>query len=263
MSKRSVMALALLFAAILSCAKVPMTAPAGTSIFLQANPTFVAANGGRSVVTALLTEPAGTLVPDGTVVLFFTDLGTIDPQGQTKDGVARVNFVSNALSGTAHVTAVSGGAPAPAPSASASPGATPAPSTGVTGNGTSSVTIDVGSSLPKTVVVTASPSAITRPQSSLITANVFDPNGNPVANVPVIFSVAVPPPPPPTGGTPGTPSPAPCALDSAGAPQFTNTNGQAFDTLRSLVTAGTFQKDVTVTAATPNGIDGTVVVLIN
>jgi hypothetical protein len=42
---------------------------------LTANPTFVIANGGVSAVTAILVEPAGTFVPDGTEVFFFTNLG--------------------------------------------------------------------------------------------------------------------------------------------------------------------------------------------
>ena len=46
-------------------------------------PEFVIANGGVSVVTAILVEPAGTFVPDGTEVFFFTDLGRVDASGKT------------------------------------------------------------------------------------------------------------------------------------------------------------------------------------
>ena len=50
----------------------------------------------------------GHPVPDGTVIQFFTTLGKIQEQGKTNDGVARVNLISDARSGTAVVTAVSG-----------------------------------------------------------------------------------------------------------------------------------------------------------
>jgi hypothetical protein len=97
-----------------ACESVPLTAPPGTSLTMIANPTFVIANGGLSVVTAILVEPAGTFVPDGTEVFFFTDLGRVDASGKTVNGVARVNFVSDSRSGIAHVIGISGG-PAPSP----------------------------------------------------------------------------------------------------------------------------------------------------
>ncbi len=59
------------------------------------------ANGGISVLSAILVEPAGTFVPDGTEVFFFTNLGRVDEVGKTRNGVARVNFVSDARSGSA------------------------------------------------------------------------------------------------------------------------------------------------------------------
>ena len=84
---------------IIACESVPLTAAPGTSMTLIANPTFVIANGGVSVVTAILVEPVGTFVPDGTEVFFFTDLGRVDSSGKTVNGVARVNFVADARSG--------------------------------------------------------------------------------------------------------------------------------------------------------------------
>ena len=64
------------------CTGVPMTAPSNSSIKLIANPEFVPANGGVSVVTAIVIEPAGTPVPNGTVVFFFTNLGRVDAEGE-------------------------------------------------------------------------------------------------------------------------------------------------------------------------------------
>ena len=97
------------------CTGVPLTAPSNSTISLSANPESIPPNGGVSVVTAFVIEPAGTPVPNGTVVFFVTNLGRVDAEGKTKDGIARVNFVSGSRSGDATVTASSGG-PAAAPS---------------------------------------------------------------------------------------------------------------------------------------------------
>src|SRR5262245_28971373 len=96
-----------------SCEVPPLMAP-GSEISLIANPEFIVANGGVSVITAIVTEPAGTFVPDGSVVLFFTNLGRIDPQGKTVNGVARVNLIADSRSGRATVTAFASGGAAPA-----------------------------------------------------------------------------------------------------------------------------------------------------
>jgi hypothetical protein len=251
-----------------ACESVPLTAAPGTTMTLIANPTFVPANGGVSVVTAILVEPAGTFVPDGTEVFFFTNLGRVDPRGKTVDGVARVNFVSDARSGTATVLANSGG-PAPVPSptvttgtgpggvgglgvtASAAEGAVVA-AAAAAGENSASVDITVGSALPSRVVVTASPQVLATTRQATIAANVFDSVGNPVQNVPVIFSVSV-----------AADVPFQEFLDSGGAPQHTDSNGQAFDTLRTRAPSGTTQKAVTVTATTANGVSESVVVIVN
>jgi hypothetical protein len=244
MSSLKPMLLAGLALLVVTCEKVPLTAPAGTGVFLQANPTFVVANGGTSVVTALLTEPAGTLVPDGTVVFFFTTLGYIDPEGKTRNGVAKVNFVADSRSGQATVTAWSGG-PAPATSPSASSDA-PA-----TGTGSASITIDIGSKLPVNVVVTANPQVLSTARQALITANVFDQYGNPVQNVPVIFSFE------------DAAAPLQEYLDSGGSPRYTDSNGQAFDTLTTKTVNGTTTKTVTVAATVPvTGVSSTPVTVV-
>jgi hypothetical protein len=265
MSKSKLLA-AVLALAHLTCAAVPLTAPSGSSLEVFANPPFVAANGGVSAITAVVVEPAGTFVPDGTVVFFLTDIGRIEAQAKTKDGFARTNFVSDSRSGRATVTAFSGGSgPAPTPSS------TPTPATGVaaaeataTAGGTlvgvaaaisRSVTIDIGSALPASLIVTADPPRITEPRNSQITANVYDTSGNPVANVPVIFRISS------VSGGSGLLQEA---LDSGGQPRFTNTNGQARDTLRTSQNRADVQKRVTVTASVPAGAaDGVVDVSIN
>jgi hypothetical protein len=236
-----VAALAAAAAVAAACEKVPLTAAPGSSLTLIANPTFVPANGGRSLVTAILVEPAGTFVPDGTEVFFFTNLGQVQESGKTVNGVARVYFVADSRSGTATVTAISGG-PAPAPSASASPGTGGGASGSSSGTGNDTVDIAVGSALPARVVVTADPQRITSSRQSSIVATVYDEFGNPVQNVPVSFSLS------------GTLIEE--TLDSGGAPRFTDSSGQAFDTLRTRAPVGGAQKSVTVTATLPVAVGG-------
>ena len=224
MSRLKLAAVALAIVSLASCEEAPLTAPNGSEIFLQANPTFVIANGGISVVTAVVTEPAGTLVPDGTEVLFFTSLGRIDPVGKTVRGVARVNFVSDARSGVATVTAISGQAP---------------------GGTNPTVEIGIGSTLPFVIHIAADPQLITGARQSRITATVFDEFGNPVQNVPVSFSLA------PEGTIPLEER-----LESGGALLYTNSNGQVFDFLRTLAPFGLGQKSVVVTATALGGATG-------
>ena len=239
MTIRKLMLLALA-AANLTCAGALMTAAPGSTLTLIANPDSVPANGGVSILTALVIEPAGTTVPDGTVVQFFTNLGRVEPrEGKTKDGVARVNFISDGRSGRAHVTAVSGGAAvAPAPSPSASPAPQP-----ITGAATASVDILVGGAQGLRVFVTADPSRITESRSTHIIANVFDSNGNPMANIPVIFEVQS--------------NPFTEFMDSQGNPLFTDTNGRAEDVMRTRRTppvVGTAVVKVTaLSAGQPSG----------
>jgi len=207
----------------LTCHQAILTAPPGSTLVLIANPEFIAAFGGVSVISALVYEPAGTPVPDGTVVQFFTNLGRIDEQGKTNDGVARVNLVSDSRSGTAKVQAFSGGA--------TTSGTTTA------GGASASVDVIIGSALPARIQVTAFPTRVTSPRQSTIRAFVVDANGNPVLNVPVIFSVAQP-----SGFEPTE------FMGSRGTPVFTDNNGVAQDDLLVRYPEGDPSKTVTVTA---------------
>jgi hypothetical protein len=267
MSKSKLLAAALALAH-LTCAAVPLTAPSGSTLKLSANPTFVAANGGVSAITAIVVEPAGTFVPDGTVVFFLTNLGRIEAQVKTKNGFAYTNFVSDSRSGTARVTAFSGGS---APTVT--PTATPSPTGSTTGVTTASgsraaaigdqvaaaaiedfVDITIGSAIPTEVIVTASPPRITEPRNSQITANVFDNVGNPVVNVPVIFRIE---------SVSGGSNLLQEALDSGSQPRYTDTNGQARDTLRTSQNRADAQKSVVVSATAANLSTDTVTVRIN
>jgi len=223
---KSKLALALLAVTQAVCHQAILTAPPSSTVTVVANPTFIAANGEVSVVSALLIEPAGTPVPDGTVVQFFTTLGRIDEQGKTNDGVARVNLVSDTRSGTAEVTAASGA-------------------------NTGSASVTIGSGRPARVILSADPTRIRPddPRRSRIVANVFDDVGNPIRNVPVFFSV---------DGVPSTEF-----MESGGAAIPTDTDGRAEDELRTRHPREDPAKTVTVTALTANGISGSVQVTIN
>jgi hypothetical protein len=264
--------LPLLALVTLTCHQVILTAPPGSTITLIANPEFIPANGGVSVISALIFEPAGTPVADGTVVQFFTNLGRIDEQGRTNDGVVRVNLVSDSRSGTATVRAFSGGASSgggvtPSPTPSGSPG------TGGSGGGSGaagSTTVVIGSALPALVLMTANPQRVVGdPRTSTIRAFVYDDKGNPLFNVPVIFAITagVSPSPAPSASPSATPAPSPDAgtdfLVSRGAPLFTDGNGVAEDVLIVRTSPTAPQRTITVTATTSNNKTGSVQVIIN
>lgn len=269
MKRTSAPLLALLIVGLaLACHQVILTAPPGSSIALFANPQFISANGGVAVISALVVEPAGTPVADGTVVQFFTNLGRIDEQGKTNDGVARVNLISDSRSGTATVSAVSGGS---ATSPTTDPSASPGTGGGSTAGASASVQVVIGSALPTRILMTANPPRVTDVRNSTIRAFVFDNNGNPVSNVPVIFTVSqgLAPTPTPTPSVTPSPTPTPSSspgtdfMASRGTPVFTDNSGVAEDTLLVRTDPSAAQRTLTITATTSNGITGSVSVLIN
>jgi hypothetical protein len=188
----------------LTCQAI-LTAPEGSLLSLSANPVTIGANGGVSIITATLTEPAGTPVPDGTVVQFFTNLGDIEEQGKTNDGVARVKLVSDSRSGTAKVTAFSG----------------------LTDE--ISVDVKIGNAAVEQIIMRANPPRITNSNTTHVFAAVFDEDGNPMPNVPVFFSVA-----------PNTTTGTTTEFFTTSGPVFTNNNGEAENVMRTQRdTAGT------------------------
>jgi hypothetical protein len=227
-------ALLLLVLLLGTCNQAIMTAPPGSDFAggsLVANPSFIAAHGDVSVITGLLLKQTGDPVPDGTVVQFFTNLGKIDEQGKTNDGVVRVNLVSDSRSGTATVSAFSGGAagPLPSPSPSGMSEGTPVvafstrsiagASDVLATQAAATVQVTIGSANPTRIVLSANPPRINSPGSTQLLAQVFDQFGNPVANVPVFFQI--------TASTAGG------RLDSGGRAVFTDTDGRATDVLRT------------------------------
>jgi hypothetical protein len=204
-----------------ACAGVLFTAPPGSSCSLIANPPFVASDGGVSNIIALVIEPGGNTVADGTVILFFTDIGLIDRQAKTKDGLAHVNFTSDSRSGTAHISAICGGA-APAVAPSTSPSASPGPVPGGGGgSGSATVNVTVGNARVRAVVgLRADPPRITTSNSTHVFARVIDENGNGIANVPVFFDIVA------------TTNPGTEFFDIQG-PVFTNNSGEAENVMRT------------------------------
>src|SRR6185436_17173464 len=90
--------LALLAAAAFSllvsaCEKVPLLAPAGSTIILTASTNSLPANGTTDIVAQVL-EAAGTPPHSGTLVTFTTTLGVVEPSEARTDvsGRAIVKF---------------------------------------------------------------------------------------------------------------------------------------------------------------------------
>jgi hypothetical protein len=201
--------------------EVPLTAPGGATLTMEANPKSIPAVGGRSTVTVVgfkSPEDGGGTLADGTQVFFTTDLGAIEERVAMENGIARAMLLSDGRSGTATVTAVAGG--------------------GITAL-TTTVQIGAGAGGDVVITVTANPTTLGPEDfTSEIVATVTDERGNALSDVPVLFST--------DSGT----------LASQGSVLRTNVSGQAFDRLTLLdnseqavvtVTSGSVSASVTVT----------------
>lgn len=170
------------------CDKVPLTAPTGSVITLFAANSTVPLNGEVEIVATVIengtttsggsgtgtgtgtttttSAGAGTPVQNGTLVSFTTTLGTIEPaEARTNNGQVRVKFKSNGQSGTATVTAFSGG------------------TSGKLEN------LKVGTAAVERVIVSASPQTLGPSGGlSIISARVEDTSGSPLVGVPVTFT---------------------------------------------------------------------------
>ena len=140
----SIASLAALAAATLipGCDKVPLLAPTGTVITIFPTSNNVPSNGQMKIIATVIeqgvasaspttpttpttpgtpttpttptstsTSGAGTPVQNGTVITFTTNLGRIEPrEARTRNGQAEATFYADGQSGTAIITAFSGGA---------------------------------------------------------------------------------------------------------------------------------------------------------
>jgi hypothetical protein len=136
----AVLGLAAVLSLVLACDKVPLLAPSGSviTLFAAANTVplnsdieivanvienGVASSGTTTPTTPGTTTPgttgtttttsagAGTPVQNGTLVSFTTTIGRIEPsEARTSNGQVHVRFIAGTQSGTATITAFSGGA---------------------------------------------------------------------------------------------------------------------------------------------------------
>jgi len=149
------------------CNTVLPTAPDNSVLYVSANPPSIPI-GGTSIVKVIGYKPSGAPLPDGTVIFFMTDIGSIDSRAEIKDGYAQATFRSNdGRSGVANITVSSGNAKA-----------NPSP-----------LQIIVGSSALNSLSLRASPQVLPKGGGeSRITAIAYDKGLNPLSNIPVIFS---------------------------------------------------------------------------
>jgi hypothetical protein len=189
------LAFALLAAA---CDRVPLLAPSGSTITLIAGATALPVNGSTDIIAQVI-EASGTPPQRGTTVSFVTTLGSIQPTQAETDisGRVTVKFLAGSGSGTANISAISGG---------------------VAVTSTAAVKILIGTAAVGSVRMSASPTLLPATGgSSVVTAQALDINGNPLNAVTVSFST--------TAGT----------LDQAFG--LTDQNGTTSTTLRTSTAA--------------------------
>jgi len=205
MVKRQLVVIALLLV-LPSCGFVGPTADPLSIITLSANPLDIGLNGEVSTVTVIVSQSDGNPPPNGTVVFLTTTLGSLPSEVKTNNGRATASLVSGSQSGIASLQATSG----------------------TESSGT--VEVFVGAALAN-IVVAANPASLPATGGdSAITATALGDNGEPLANVPIVFST--------TGG----------ALQSGGSAVRTNTSGEATDRLTTTADA-----EITATSGSTSG----------
>ncbi len=215
MVKRHLVVIALLLV-LPSCDFVGPTAEPLSIITLSANPLAIGLNGETSAVTVIVSQSDGNPPPNGTLVFLTTTLGSLPSEVTTNNGRATATLVSGSQSGIATLQATSG---------TESSGA---------------VDVLVGAVLDSIVVVATPATLPSEGGDSVITATALGDDGEPLANVPIVFST--------TAG----------ALQSGGSAVRTNTSGEATDRLTTTAdatvtaTSGGTTGDATVTLSAAN-----------
>jgi adhesin/invasin len=226
---RAIVPLLLLpLALVAACDKVPLLAPTGTVINLFPATTSVSLNSEVTIIATVIENGvassgsgpgagtttrtgSGTPVQNGTVVSFTTTIGRIEPaDARTNNGQVNVRLITGNVSGTATITAYSGGA-------------------------SSQTTLKVGTSAVRSILLTASPTTLgSLGGSVLVTATALDEGGGPVGGVPLIFSTDK-----------GTLTPPTTTTDASGVATTTLTTNT---TAKVVATAGSLKSnEVTVT----------------
>ncbi len=193
----------------ITCTRVPLLAPSGSTITLTASATALPVNGTTQLLAQVI-EASGTAPHSGTLVTFTTSLGAIQPSDAETDSAGRalVTFQAGNSNGTATITAISGGAGAPTTGTGA----------GATTTAGNVVKIAVGSAAVGRVSVNANPAQLSSiGGTAAIVASVYDINGNPLPNALVSFTT--------TAGSLGA------------STVNTDGNGSAVTSLRTVVTA--------------------------
>lgn len=183
----AVLGLALPLALVAGCDKVPLLAPTGSVITLLAATNTVSLNSEVTIIATVIENgqaPAGTgtgtgtgtttttrsgggtPVQNGTLITFTTTIGRIEPsEARTHNGQVTVKLVTSSTSGTATITAYSGGASAQLSN------------------------LKIGTAAAKTVSVTTTPQSLgVSGGSTQVVASVVDEGGSPIGGVPVTFS---------------------------------------------------------------------------
>ena len=159
----------------------------------------------------------GTPVQNGTVVSFTTTLGRIEPsEARTHNGTVTVKLITGNASGTATITAFSGGA-------------------------SSSKELSVGTAAVKTVNVTTTPQALgVNGGNAQVVATVTDTGGNPLAGIPVTFATDK-----------GSVSPSTATTDANGVATATLTTNA---TAKVTATAGTVTSTAATVSVNARGL---------
>jgi hypothetical protein len=173
--------LALPLGLVAACNKVPLLAPTGTVITLLAATTSVSLNSEVTIIATAIENGqassgagsgtttrtgAGTPVQNGTLITFTTTIGRIEPsEARTHNGQVNVKLITGSTSGSATVTAYSGGASAQI------------------------TNLKIGTAAVKTVSVTTTPQSLgASGGTTQVVATVVDDGGSPIGGVPVTFS---------------------------------------------------------------------------
>ena len=222
---------AAVFALVAACDKVPLLAPTGSTINLIVATTTASLNSEVSIIATVIengqaaggsgttvgTRPGvGTPVQNGTVITFTTTIGIIEPaEARTHNGQVTVKLFTGSTSGTAVITAYSGGA------------------------STTNNTLKIGTAAAKTVSVTTTPQSLGASGGTVqIVATVADEGGGGVGGVPVTFSTDK-----------GSISPSTVTTDSSGTATATlTTNAPGITKVTANVGALTGSANVTVSA---------------
>jgi hypothetical protein len=167
---------------VASCDKVPLLAPTGTVITLLSTSNTASLNSSIAIIATAIENGvassgtgtgttstggsgAGTPVQNGTLISFTTTIGHIEPtEARTHNGQVSVNLVTGGQSGTATITAYSGGA-------------------------STSLQLRIGTAAAGRIQVSAAPQTLgSTGGTSTVSALVTDDGGAGISGIPVTFS---------------------------------------------------------------------------